>query len=284
MTLSRRHSQYGVSDELRRLEAKDAEEATKVRGTYEPDQNEIEALVKEVKENGWNVPSRYGDTIEVVCDGIIVPAGTMAARDGMNQTLGWMEMLQLLAGVYDLESLQRVAPKAEISLFTYDMAYGPRVVDQIPRLLEKLAADENTRQAIVFVAEPEDGMTSRLPCTLSFQFLLRRDILDMVVTMRSWDLCRGLPYDIMMFSGLLMAVARCLYVDAGNVTVRAGSCHIYEGWIDKCPTTSPRMWYFGEDAPRTWFGFREWAIQQIRTLEKGGTPSHLEFVDEEPRS
>jgi thymidylate synthase len=65
------------------------------------------------------------------------------------------------------------------------------------------------------------------PCTLSLQFLLRDDKLQLSVMMRSQDIILGTPYDIFMFSELQRTVARLLDVDAGKYVHHVGSCHFY---------------------------------------------------------
>ena len=187
----------------------------------------LDYLVRSVMRNGDRVESRYGTTREIIGGRLRVESGSLIQRPGINYNLGFMEMYQLLGGIYDPEAIQRVAPKADLSLFTPDMAYGPRIVDQISPILEALRKDQRTRQAVVFVGKPDNGPTSSLPCTITIQFFIRPgkrladNFIHAYVNMRSWDLCRGLPYDIMMFSGLLEIVGRCLNYQAGNITVCA---------------------------------------------------------------
>lgn len=206
------------------------------------------------------------------------------ARAGINYSLGWMELLQLVAGVYDLEAIQRVAPKANHSLFTYPMAYGPRVEEQMPAILSALKNDHLTRQAVLHVAKLEDGPTSNLPCTLNIQFIIRNQRVHALVTMRSWDLCRGLPYDLMMFSGLLEIVARCLGYDTGTVIVHSGSTHVYMDQADKIPHQSDKGWKFTGRAPYTWEEFQEWANNQIPLLSQGGIPDTMVYTTMEGRA
>lgn len=235
----------------------------------------LDYLVKNVMRNGIKVSSRYGDTREVLGGRLRCRSGTLITRKNINYSLGWMEMYQLLAGVYDPEALARVAPNADHSLFTYDMAYGPRVVDQIPRIIEALRNDQNTRQAVVFVGKPENGPTSSLPCTISIQFLIRDNLIHAVVQMRSWDLCKGLPYDIMMFSGLLEVIGRCLLIETGNVTVCAGSTHIYLNNIPIIPRMRNMLWGFNEEVPDTWGECVEWFRQGVRHMRRGSTPDGI---------
>lgn len=237
-------------------------------------------LVTEVMKFGREVESRYGPCVELLGGRFECSTGMLVTREGMSFALGWMELLQLVAGVYDLFAIQRVAPKANISLFTYDMAYGPRISEQMPVLLRTLAADPDTRQAVLFIAKPENGPTSSLPCTLTMQFLVRSGKVHAVVSMRSWDLCRGLPYDIMMFQGLLMIVGRCLRLPAGQLIVNAVSAHIYHDQKHKVPYISKKRWVLQGDM-ESWEDHVGWATNNIPLLERGGVPGCIQYVEME---
>lgn len=241
-----------------------------------PSENEPIDLVGEVLYRGSTIDSRYGPCIEVIGGQFRGNVGSLITKSGINYSLGWMELLQVVAGVYNLEAIKRVAPKANHSLFTYEMAYGPRIHYQMPKILEVLKENPDTRQAVLFVGKPEDGPTSNQPCTTSIQFLVRKEEVQAVVSMRSWDLCRGLPYDWMVFSGLTEIVAECLNLTGGLVQITAGSAHIYEDQMDNLPSLSERDWKF-VDAPNEWSDFVRWAERNIATLGKGGVPTCIEY-------
>lgn len=240
-------------------------------------------FVDDVIVRGRVIPSRYGPSYEILGGRFETTSGLLVTRKGINYSLGWMELLQLVAGVYDIKQLKRVAPGANHSLFTEQMAYGPRINNRMRSILQALQKDPDTRQAVLFVAKPEDGPTSNLPCTLTIQFLMRYAKLNAIVSMRSWDLCRGLPYDLMMFSGLLEIVARCLGAPTGKLIVQAGSAHVYLDQLDKVPYPSGKGWRFTENSPIIWNDFVNWARKEIFILEKGGTPEYIEYyvVDSE---
>jgi Thymidylate synthase len=235
-------------------------------------------LVREVLNRGTRAESRYGPCIEVINGRFECSSGTLITRRRINWSLGWMEFLQLVAGIWDISGIMRVAPNADHSLFTYAMSYGPRLRNQMPEIIAALRRDPDTRQAVLFIAKPEDGVSSNLPCTLTIQFLRRNDMVHGIVTMRSWDLCRGLPYDLMMFSGLLEVVSRCVGLLAGRVIVNAGSAHIYVDQLEYIPYVANQRWNF-VGAPTTWKDFVLWAATNIPLLKKGGTPNNIEVTD-----
>lgn len=238
----------------------------------------VEALAKTTLVQGQLIDSRYGQCFEVLGGQLVFPSKSLVSRKSINYSLGWMEFLQLIAGVYDPEGLKRVAPYANHDLFTEKMAYGPRIYNQMEFLIHVLKNDPFTRQAVLFIGKPEDGPTSNLPCTLSIQFLSRANGLNAVVSMRSWDLCRGLPYDLMMFTGLLEVVGKCTNIPAANVIVHAGSTHIYLDQTEKLPHLSKRRWHFMVDHPTNWRDFEGWAENNIPKLVQGGIPELMEYI------
>lgn len=247
--------------------------------TYIDREADLNSFIRRVQIDGRHIDSRYGPCVELTGAQFRCKAGTLFERKGMNWSLGWMEMVQLLGRVYDPDALIRVAPKATHELFTPKMAYGPRL-QGVSRVIDALVKDPDTRQAVIFIGKPEDGPTSDLPCTLTMQFLWRDWKLNAFVSMRSWDLCRGLPYDLMMFSGLLKVVARCIGVPSGDITVTAGSAHIYMDQLEKIPKLSKTSWKFDLDAPNSWFSFGDWAKENVASLEKGGTPTNIEYIQQ----
>ena len=83
-------------------------------------------------------------------------------------------------------------------------AYGPRLrrwhgaIDQLARVRELLAADPDTRRAVVQLFDPDADFRGYkdVPCTLGYHFFLRDGLLQMHTTMRSQDLWLGFCYDI----------------------------------------------------------------------------------------
>lgn len=235
-------------------------------------------LTQEVLAKGHKVQSRYGPCIELIGGRMNCIPGDLVTRKNINYALGWMELLQLVGQVFDPDALKRVAPSADHSLFTHSMAYGPRIKGQIPELIQALSEDNDTRQAVLFIGKPENGCTSNLPCTLTMQFLIRDGAVHAVVSMRSWDLCRGLPYDLMMFTGLLEIIATCLGKVSGTLTVNAGSAHIYEDQMDKIPFWAPIKWKFVNPSTE-WEDFVDWARREIPLLERGETPKGIKYFE-----
>jgi thymidylate synthase len=179
------------------------------------------------------------------------------------------EWCWIMAGRDDLATLVKYNKKyTEFSDDgkTLTGAYGPRIrgtdipwleidnvqqpghyYDQLGWAVAQLKRSSDTRQAVVNLWEPPCPVPSKdIPCTLSLQFLIRKDSphvhggidfchcddgptkLEMIVTMRSSDAWLGIPYDFFTFSMLGNCVAGELGVLPGSITFQLGSSHLYD--------------------------------------------------------
>lgn len=103
--------------------------------------------------------------------------------------------------------------------------------DQLDMCYKMLAADPNSRQAIMHYKPPIDFFTYKskdIPCTISQQFFIRDNKLHTIVTMRSNDIWNGVPYDIFFFTCNQIKLAMMLNVDIGIYTHNSGSLHMYK--------------------------------------------------------
>jgi thymidylate synthase len=220
------------------------------------------------------LPSRFGPTREILARRLEFLPGELVDRKGSSTRLGFMELYQVLAGEFDVDGVKWAAPKAQHSLFTPQMAYGPRTTDQMPALVDALTWDPPTRQAVVFYGTPADGPTPALPCTTHQQFLLRNGVLHTVVGMRSLDLVKGLCHDVFVFGGLSLAVAHCLGVRAAPLILTAGSAHVYDADVPVEVGERQRMFKFTDTMPRTWPEIKRFASEVWRdpALWDGAVP------------
>ena len=103
--------------------------------------------------------------------------------------------------------------------------------DQFDMCYKMLAADPNSRQAIMHYKPPIDFFSCKskdIPCTVSQQFLIRDNKLHTIVTMRSNDIWMGIPYDIFFFTCNQIKMAMLLNIDVGEYMHNAGSLHMYK--------------------------------------------------------
>lgn len=143
----------------------------------------------------------------------------------------------ILTGRDDVESIEKYAPS--ISKYsddgkTFTGAYGPRVIKQLNYIVDSLAKDQDTRQAILTIWTPNPRPSKDIPCTVSLQFIIRDGKLHCIAGMRSSDAWIGYIYDIFNFSAIsayVMAELKAKYnirLSLGELSLVAGSQHIYE--------------------------------------------------------
>lgn len=150
------------------------------------------------------------------------------------------ETLWYLSGGDDVSMISRYAPsyaKFADSQGRAHGAYGPRIMPQLPKIIDALRAQRSTRQAVVAVWRPDDadmlGKTPDMPCTLHHQFIVRDNKLHMIVHMRSNDAWLGFPYDVFAFTCIQRIVACTLGYDVGMYHHHVGSMHLYSRSVDR---------------------------------------------------
>lgn len=161
------------------------------------------------------------------------------------------ETLWYMSGTAETEMIKHYAPsysRYESMDGTAYGAYGARLAERwvlepgdqrqpstvLENAVRLLQAAGMTRQCVIGIWDPHDlpvalsGECRDVPCTLSWQFLLRDDKLDMVVTMRSNDAWLGFPYDVFAFTCFQRVVAAELGCQVGTYHHNVGSMHLYE--------------------------------------------------------
>lgn len=106
-------------------------------------------------------------------------------------------------------------------------AYGPKILDQINYVANKLRSDAFTRQAGMTTWRENPPISKDIPCTVGMFFNIRDGLLHCHVFMRSSDVWLGIPYDVFNFSMLSHLVCG-LYNEHNHISdmVKPGSLHI----------------------------------------------------------
>lgn len=195
-------------------------------------------LVTWLMETGGRVESRAGLTIEhtgvtLLCEdptAVMLPVGV---NRKINVKLAAVEALQLISGTSDVELIRRAAPTYDDVLLDPQnvdyAAYGLRLRYQLEGVYQELKNNPESRRAVLAIWREEDLYhDGDRPCTLSLQFLIRNDALELHVTMRSQDVWLGTPYDAFMFTQIQRSYAAALGVGVGKYVHHVGSLHIYE--------------------------------------------------------
>lgn len=110
--------------------------------------------------------------------------------------------------------------------------------DQVMEMVNMLKADPSSRQGVCFAWDPardglaNSGKSKNIPCHMGFQGCVLGGRLDFCVYQRSLDTIVGLPYDILLYGLLNMAMASTLGVSKGRVSIAFGDTHIYDSHFD----------------------------------------------------
>ena len=106
--------------------------------------------------------------------------------------------------------------------------------DQLTSLIDGINKDKDSRRHIISLWNPNQLHDMALPpCYLYFQFFVEGDQLNMFVVQRSGDLFLGIPYDIPLFSLLLLYVADKVSLNASKIVLNIVDAHIYSNHIDQ---------------------------------------------------
>lgn len=193
--------------------------------------------------------------------------GKVVRRHGDNPAIGFMELTQLIAGVFDVDGIARVAPNARLELFTGQSAYGPRMGEQLERVVNELVNDKDSRRAVIMIAGLNETPET-MPCTLSAQFQLVSSTRELVstFTMRSSDAIWGLPYDMIQFGGLSLVVASCTMSDTGHMSgvINIANGHVYDSTRPSSESFDDR-WTFELPDLGSVKDFRGWASDLLKS-------------------
>lgn len=194
-------------------------------------------LVEWVFTCGRDVAPRGQRTQEILNATVTLTDPTQALPVGIgrkpNLAIGAGEAIQLVGGFTDPEMMVSIAKSFERFLDGGVLAgaYGPRIRNQLPVVVDRLRADTDSRQAVAEVSRPDDfaGVPTRdVPCTKDFHFFIRGGALEMIASMRSNDVWLGVAYDFFQFTQLQLSVAKALGIPCGPYHHHADSLHIYE--------------------------------------------------------
>jgi thymidylate synthase len=200
-------------------------------------------IARDLLDFGQEVAPRGEPTREVLGATIILedPRKSLPVGIGRkpNLAIAAAEALQLIGGVSYPELMVRITKNFDQFRDdgTYHGAYGPRVRAQLPRIVDRLATDPDTRQAVLTIWDPvRDCFTDGLrdyPCTIALQYMVRKGKLEAHTFMRSNDIWWGLAYDAFQFCQLQFTVAHALKLPVGRYYHHANSLHVYERDIPK---------------------------------------------------
>lgn len=105
--------------------------------------------------------------------------------------------------------------------------------DQLKILINNLKTTPDSRRHIISLWNPLQLEEMALPpCYLYFQFFVEKDKLNMFVVQRSGDVFLGIPYDVALFSQILLYVAEQTGYTASILDMQIIDAHVYRNQIE----------------------------------------------------
>jgi thymidylate synthase len=195
--------------------------------------------IQDILVNGHSCTCRGHDIIEQLAKTIMIdmtfPLVTLVGRK-LSRKFAMGEAGWILSGSNRVADIgycnNKIANFSDDGHFFFG-AYGPKIIEQLPYIIQAFKKDLHTRQAVLTIWRERPYDTKDVPCTLSLQWLCRDGQLNCVATMRSSDAWLGLPYDLFNFSMVSAGVALLLRdvldinVRLGKLYLTAGSSHLY---------------------------------------------------------
>ncbi len=106
-------------------------------------------------------------------------------------------------------------------------------IDQLINVIQSIKNNPDSRRHIISLWNPQQLKDMALPpCYLYFQFFVDNNKLNMFVVQRSGDLFLGIPYDIALFSKLLLYIASETNKLANKIDLQIVDAHVYNNQIE----------------------------------------------------
>lgn len=119
----------------------------------------------------------------------------------------------------------------------FSYTYAERWQWQIPYVISELRQRPNTRQAILTMYEQSRdlmnwGGRDRVPCSLTYHFMMREGRLNLIYQQRSCDFVNFFAPDVYFAIGLLDHVAKEVNVPSGQFIHNINSLHAFRGDLE----------------------------------------------------
>jgi thymidylate synthase len=111
--------------------------------------------------------------------------------------------------------------------------FNDQNVDQMQMVIKSLIAGPDGRRHIISLWNPAQLSDMKLPpCYLYFQFFVDKLDLNMFVVQRSGDMFLGVPYDVALFSKVLLYVADQVNLKPNYIDIQIVDAHVYDNQHD----------------------------------------------------
>jgi thymidylate synthase len=106
------------------------------------------------------------------------------------------------------------------------------IVDQLGNVIEGIKKDPDGRRHIVEAWNPGEIDNMALPpCHMSYQFVVHGNLLHCRVTLRSWDMFLGAPFNVASYALLAHMVAQVCGLKVGELVLEGTDVHIYQNHL-----------------------------------------------------
>lgn len=112
--------------------------------------------------------------------------------------------------------------------------YNSNGINQLEILIDGLINNKDSRRHIISLWNPIQLNDMALPpCYHYFQFFVENDKLNMFVVQRSADMFLGIPYDIALFSRILLYISGKVGLSAAKIDLNMVDAHIYDNQLEQ---------------------------------------------------
>jgi thymidylate synthase len=203
-------------------------------------------------------PSRAGDTRELLHATVSIAdprqRWVTAREPAINPAFAIAEVIWILEGRNDSRFptyFNRQLPRFAGGGPTFHGAYGFRLrrhrgLDQLERAYRALRANPDSRQVVLQIwdstidlpAMNGDAVAPDIPCNVISMLKVRNERLEWTQVLRSNDVFRGLPYNIIQFTSLQEVLAGWLGLQVGSYNHLSDSMHVYMECLPDLDTTT----------------------------------------------
>ncbi len=196
--------------------------------------------------------SRAGSTVEILNAALCLEDPRqrwVASREpAINPAFAIAEVVWILSGSNKAvlpNYFNPVLPKFAGFDTKYHGAYGYRIrnhfgFDQLESAFNALNSNRDTRQVVLQIWDAnvdlprEKGLplSQDIPCNINSMLKVRDGRLEWTQIMRSNDLVRGFPHNVVQFTTLQEILAGWLNVDVGHYNHYSDSLHVYESDLE----------------------------------------------------
>ena len=125
-----------------------------------------------------------------------------------------------------------------------NVAYGPRIMFQIDKVISELRDFPDTRRAVITILEKEDhlindhvkhddGMIVEFPCTIAYTFHISDNKLCASTIMRSNNIVSVVGLDVFLATSLQRMIAVALNLECGEYSHFMINAHIIEAELER---------------------------------------------------